>query len=318
MIDSMRIGSHERKTLALLAETLAVAFGLFALSLAALQTLARPLAWPAITVLAVLQGLWFDRLYTVAHEAVHLKLFPRRRRLNDGLGTALMLPIVAPFTVFRKIHGFHHGSNRRDVETAALDHMRLPENGGPSAAAARRGLWLFYVFGGGFFLHTLATILIFLFVPTRRASTISPVFRAWSRRLRLRAFAEFAAGIGLHVAVAQLWGAAAWLAVLGLPMLVFAWFWSMLLYIYHYRTSIGPDVRHNVRSLRRQPFFSWLLLNFNEHATHHRDPTIPWYELPERRYALPPSHAANDDVATLFEAVWRQRRGPVLWAGDEP
>jgi fatty acid desaturase len=108
-------------------------------------------------------------------------------------------------------------------------------------------------------------------------------------------------------------GVSAWFALLGLPMLVFAWFWSMLLYIYHHRTSVGPDVRHNVRSLPRQPFFSWLLLNFNEHSTHHRDPTIPWYRLPERRYTLPPSHAANQDVDNLFEAILRQSEGPVLW-----
>ena len=300
----------------LLAETAAVLIALAALALLALEYLQPAAAWSAIAALALLQGLWFDRLYTVAHEAVHRKLVPGRPALNDAIGTLLMLPIVAPFTAFRKIHGFHHGGNRRDRETAALDHFRLPPDAPESAVAARRRLWLFYVFGGGFFLHTLATILIFLLVPARRAQRISPVFRGWPVRLRLQAWLEFLAGIGLHVAVGQLWGVAAWFALLGLPMLVFAWFWSMMLYIYHHRTSVGPDVRHNVRSLPRQPFFSWLLLNFNEHATHHRDPTIPWYELPARRYALPASHAANQDVENLLEAVLRQRRGPVVWRAE--
>lgn len=300
----------------LLAETAAVLLVLTSLTLLALRHLPLATAWAAIAVLALLQGLWFDRLYTIAHEAVHRKLVPGRPRLNDSIGTLLMLPIVAPFTLFRKIHGFHHGSNRRDRDTAALDHFRIAPDAPPSVAAARRRLWFFYAFGGGFFLHTLATILIFLAVPARRAVAISPVFRAWPFRLRLRAWAEFAAGIGLHVAVGQLWGVGAWFALLGLPMLVFAWFWSMMLYIYHYRTTVGPDVRHNVRSLPRHPFFSWLLLNFNEHATHHCDPSIPWYELPARRYALPASHAANQDVDTLFRAVWRQREGPILWTGE--
>ena len=316
MIGPMGASLHMRKTLLLLAETFLVFAALAALGLAALRSLPPGFAWPVLLLLAVGQGLWLDRMYTVAHEAVHFKLFPGRRRLNDFVGALLLVPIVAPLTIFRKIHGFHHGANRRDRETAALDHFRLAAEAPQSMQRRRHRLWLFYVFGGGFFLHTLATILIFLLVPERRAVRVSPVFRAWPARLRLRAWVEFGAGVGFHAAVVALWGGAAWVALLGLPMLAFAWIWSMLLYIYHYRTSVGPDVRHNVRSLRRQPFFSWLLLNFNEHATHHRDPTIPWYELPNRRYKLPASHAANDDAATLFDAVWRQRRGPVIWTGE--
>ena len=312
----MRISRHTRKTLFLLTESGAVFIGLAILALAALWTLPAAAAWPVIGLLALLQGLWFDRLYTVAHEAVHHKLFPGRPVLNDAVGAVLMFPIVAPFAVYRRIHGFHHGGNRRDRETAALDHLPVPAGAGALSLRARRGLWLFYAFGGGFFLHTLATILIFLLVPERRAVGISPVFRAWPPRLRLRAWLQFGGGVALHVAVYAALGPAAWLATLGLPMIVFAWFWSLLLYIYHYRTTVGPDVRHNVRSLPRQPFFSWLLLNFNEHVTHHHDPSIPWYELPERRYSLPASHAANQDVDSLFEAIWRQRRGPVLWTRE--
>ena len=309
----MPISLHARKTLFLLTETAAIFLGLAASSLAALTALPSAAAWPVIVLLAFMQGLWFDRLYTVAHEAVHHKLVPGSKRFNDAIGIILMLPLLAPFTIFRKIHGFHHGGNRRDPETAALDHMKLPPGAGPKEIAARRRLWFFYVFAGGFYLHTLATILIFLLVPSKRAVRISPVFRAWPVRLRTQSWLQFGAGLAIHLAVGWMWGAAAWFALLGLPMLVFAWFWSMMLYIYHHRTSVGPDVRHNVRSLPRQPFFSWLLLNFNEHSTHHRDPRIPWYELPGRRYQLPASHAANEDVSTLFEAVMRQREGPILW-----
>lgn len=308
--------THGTRTLLLLGETLAILALLAATTGAALLWAPSSVRWPIICLLTLMQGLWFDRLYTVAHEAVHQKLLPGRSRLNDALGSALMLPLVAPFTIYRKIHGFHHGANRRDEASAALDHMRLPAGASERRRGALRALWIFYVFGGGFFLHTLATILIFLIVPSRTAVRISPVFRAWPPRLRRRAWAEFVGGIGLHVLVGLVFGWTAWLALLGLPMLVFAWFWSMMLYIYHYRTSVGSDVRHNVRSLPRQPFFSWLLLNFNEHATHHRDPTIPWYELPARRYALPPSHAPNNDVATLAGAILQQRKGPVFWGSD--
>ena len=303
---------HLRRTLRLIAETMGVFIALAAAALAALALLPASAAWTAVAMLAIGQGLWLDRLYTVAHEAVHRKLFPAQQRLNDRVGAALMLPIAAPFTIYRRIHGFHHGGNRRDPETAALDHFRT--DGAVTDAAQRRcrALWLFYVFGGGFFLHSLVTILIFLVVPTRRAERISPVFRAWPRRLRMRAWAELAAGIGFHAAVWAALGGTAWLALLGLPLLVFAWFWSAKLYIYHYRAAVGPDVRANARSLPRQPFFSWLLLNFNEHETHHRDPSIPWYALPARSVA----QLRAGEPATLWAAIARQRAGPVLWSRE--
>jgi fatty acid desaturase len=72
-------------------------------------------------------------------------------------------------------------------------------------------------------------------------------------------------------------------------------------------------VRRNVRSLPRQPFWSWLLLNFNEHATHHADPRIPWYALPEECRPSPPE-PDGEPVRSLWDAIWRQRRGPVLWS----
>ena len=304
---------HARKSLFLLVETLGIFAGLACAAAFALRSLPAGVAWPAMGILAVLQGLWFDRMYTVSHEAVHGKLFPTARRLNDLVGALLVTPILAPFTIYRRIHGFHHGGNRRDPETAALDHFKVPAGASRAVRLRCRILWSFYVFGGGFFLHSLVTVLVFLAVPRRAAERISPLFRAWPMRLRLRAWAEFAGGLALHAAVWLLGGATLWLALLGLPLLVFAWVWSLLLYIYHYRTPVGPDVRHNVRSLPPHPFFSWLLLNFNEHATHHRDPSIPWYALPERRYT-PPSPVT--DARNVWQAVWQQRRGPILWSAD--
>ena len=97
----MAISLHGRKTLFLLAETFAVFAALAVLTLAASRALPAAAAWPVIGFLAIAQGLWLDRMYTVAHEAVHLKLLPGRRPLNDLVGTVLMAPVLAPFTIFR-------------------------------------------------------------------------------------------------------------------------------------------------------------------------------------------------------------------------
>ena len=88
----------------------------------------RPDGLPWAWGLVILQGLWFQRLYGVGHEAAHGKLYPRRRRLNDAAGQLALLPIAVPVGIFRKIHKFHHGQNRRDHRTSALDTFIIPED----------------------------------------------------------------------------------------------------------------------------------------------------------------------------------------------
>ncbi|HEY4187559.1 MAG TPA: fatty acid desaturase [Polyangia bacterium] len=287
-------------------------FAALGAALLALQGAAVPFRSPLLAVLVVAQGLWMYRLYVVAHEGVHGKLFPRSPWLNDAAAILVLSPIGAPLAVYRKVHHFHHGSNRKDDRHAALDHFHVRANVGPLARLYYRAVWLFYVFMGGFFLHSLATIVIFLVVPTRLGSRIDPVFARWTPAARLRAWLQMMLAVALHLGVAFGLGSNAWQVMFGAPLLVFAWLWSLLLYIYHYGTSVGPAVRHNVRSLPRQPLLSWLLLNFNEHVTHHADPSIPWYLLPARRVELPAPFGANQNVASVWQAIWQQRRGPVL------
>lgn len=303
--------SQERVSLRLLVET----FGIFGALLAATVAVWRaepPFAWAILGVLIVAQGLWLDRMYIAAHEAIHKKLLPGHPRLNDALGTLLLLPVVAPFTVYRKIHYFHHGHNRRDHHTANLDTFATRAPLTPLRRGYYHAVWIFFVFLGGFFVHSLVSVLLFLVVPTRRAERISPVFKHWRASRRLRSWAEVGAGLAFHAALWQALGAAGWVVAMGLPLAVFAWVWSLLLYVYHYDTTTGPDVRHNVRSLPRQRFFSWLLLNFNEHATHHYDPGVPWHELPHRRHVLPEAYHQNENVTTIWQAIWQQRKGPQI------
>jgi fatty acid desaturase len=286
--------------------------------LAAVNLVARAhLPTAALLPLLIAQGVWLYRLYVIAHEGAHGKLFTNPTA-NALCATLLLLPIGAPFTIYRKIHLFHHGANRKDARHSALDHFRVR---GPVSRGRRRWyrvVWLFYVFGAGFFLHSLVTIAIFLLVPARWAVKIDPVFARFAPAARLRAWIEGLAALGLHATVAALAGARGWALLLGGPLLVFAWLFSLLLYVFHYGTSVGPDVRWNERALPPQRVLSWLLLNFNEHVTHHADPRIPWYALPARRQALPAAFVGNQDARTLWAAIWQQRRGPVLVARERP
>jgi fatty acid desaturase len=303
---------HRSLTIRLLCESLLVAALLAALAVA-LDPQPGRLARGALLVVIVLQGFWLHRLYVVAHEASHGKLWSERP-INDALGQLLLLPLMLPLRIHRKIHAFHHGHNRRDHDTSALDTFVIARRSSPGARVLARAwchvVWYLAVFAGGFFVHSLVSVVLFLAMPLSLARRISPAFRGWTHNDQLRSLAAFGLGLGLHLGVAGVFGTRVWALTLGWPLLAFAWVYSLLVYIYHYDTNYGPQVRFNVRGLRRSPLLAWWLLNFNEHATHHRAPKLCWYELPEHGEPLPPAHADNQKIETIGAAILYQLRGP--------
>ena len=63
--------------------------------------------------------------------------------------------------------------------------------------------------------------------------------------------------------------------------------------------------------------WAMVLMNFQEHATHHQHPEIPWYELPEKRAPLPDDYAQrNRSGLSFFRAVFQQLKGPNLVYDD--
>lgn len=224
----------------------------------------------------------------------------------------MLMPLVVPLRIFRKIHQFHHGFNRRDIHTSALDVFVSVRPISKSRKFLYKTAWFVGVFGSGYFWHSFVSIVIFLFIPTRYAARISPAFKNWTSRDRVVSWLQFLLGVSFHLVFYFVGGGRFWLISLGLPILVFSWIYSLLVYIFHYDTSIGAEVRFNARSLERNWFFSWLLMNFNEHATHHAYPNIPWYELPHQHWELPDKFSANQNVRTIFQAVLQQLKGPEI------
>ncbi len=260
--------------------------------------------------LVIFQGLWFYRFYIVGHESSHRKLFASNRKVNDIIGSIILLPLMTPINIYRKIHMFHHGFNRKDNHTSVLDTFTTKK---PSRIKTIYfyTLWYINVFCGGLFIHSLVSVFLFLFVPPALARKISPAFNGWTLKDQLLSICLFSLGVGFHLSVYYLWGLDIYLWTLGYPLLSFGWILSLFVYIFHYDTTVGDNVRYNVRSVKHLPFFSWLLLNFNEHATHHQYPNIPWYELPEKRVSLPKEFSdKNQNTWNLFKAIAQQVKGP--------
>ena len=270
--------------------------------------------------LLTFQGFWFYRFYIVGHEASHGKLFRDNKTLNDVWGSVILLPLMVPITIYRKIHMFHHGFNRKDHHTSALDTYVVKGKPSILKKAYYYIVWYISVFMGGFFIHSLVSILLFLFVPVSISRKISPAFNNWTWKDQVRSIVLFSLGVLLHAGVYVLLGSKIYLYTLGYPMLSFAWILSMLVYIFHYDTTTGTGVRFNVRSVKRVPVFSWILMNFNEHATHHQYPNISWYELPEKSTPLPHDYnSRNQNTWSFFRAIVNQLKGPtIVYEHDTP
>jgi fatty acid desaturase len=266
---------HRRRTVLMLLETFGVSLGLAALSTWAWQNEQGVLAG----LLAVPRGLWIQRHYCVGHEAAHGKLFPGRPWRNAVWGQLALLTLLTPLRVFRKIHQFHHGHNRRDLNTSALEVIWIAKD----TRLRRFGAWCQWLgatYACGWFWHGLISILLFLMLPVSVAVRISPAFRGWSSSDRVWSIAAFAFALLLHGAAWAALGSDGWLVLVGAPLAVFSWIYSAQLYIYHYDSTTGPNVTHHARSLGG-PWVNWWLLNLNEHDTHHQRPAIVWYALPD-------------------------------------
>ncbi len=305
---------HRWLTIRVVGETIALFVALAVLAVFIGARWGESFAWKlAYLVVLFAQGLALQRIYIVAHEAAHKKIAPNNLRVNDFIGQFVLLPMLVPLQVYRAIHVFHHGFNRRDVHTSALDVFVTPWRVTRFVRAVCYALWFAGVFLGGFFLHSLVSIVIFLFLPTRTAQKISPAFKHWTPHDRAIAWGQFLAGAALYLAIYFAFGFDVLRFTLIFPLLMFAWIWSLLVYIFHYHTTLGEKTRYNVRAIKRHWFFSWLMLNFNEHATHHMYPHIPWYELPERKQELPDVYAEKNQTETsVWRAILNQLRGPLV------
>ncbi len=217
---------------------------------------------------------------------------------------------MVPINVYRKIHTFHHRYNRKDNKASALDTFVC--NGvSPLKIIYFYIVWYISVFFGGFFLHSLVSLFLFLFIPPKLSKKISPAFRGWKMRDQGIAILLFTFGIAFHLCIYFSFGHEIYLYTLGYPLLSFAWVFSCNVYIFHYKTTVGSNVQYNVRSLHHIPILSWILMNFNEHMTHHQLPDIPWFDLPNNRKKLPPEYECiNQNVSSIATAIIQQIKGP--------
>ena len=302
------VSIHWWKTGLMLIETMSVLIGLGVLTIWSQQGSHNAL----LTICILLQGTWFQRVYCVGHESAHRKLFPQHPLLNNVVGQVFLWVLLVPLSIFRKIHDFHHSANRRDARTSSLDVYIIPNNANWFQRTWPHLLWYLGILCGGWFIHSLISILLFLILPVRVAQKVSPAFKGWTLQDQIQSMICFVFPLAIHAIVLNRIGLEYWLLCYLIPFGVFAVVYSLQLYIYHYRTTMGKRTLFHARRLSGPKWISWWLLNLNEHDTHHQRPKIVWYALPDCHKNLPPEFAQNQNVHTYFEGVCQQFKGPTL------
>ena len=277
---------------------------LFQLFILPLYFLPKSIEWGFLLIpIAALN----NPLWALIHEAIH-DLFSWSSRTNLAAGRLLALFFGSPFHVLRLTHLSHHKFNRSPLEKGT-------EIYNPKEVSRFKAwcMYFFYILCGLYLLEVFSTFLFLL---------PSKIFQKLRQRLAEQGNAQekwlakkFADG---KLVRAIRTDGIAILFMLSLSAFCYGEHWRLLVIlltvrtflisfmdnVYHYGTPVNLTISgHNLRLPR---IVSTLILNFNLHRVHHRNPTIPWAKLPEA-FA---EHRERFDYNFLTAAL-NQLRGPV-------
>jgi fatty acid desaturase len=284
--------------------TVHIFVNIFQLFVLPLYLLPKSIWWGVVIIpIAALN----NPFWALIHEAIH-DLFNSSDRINAAVGRLLALFFGSPFYVLRLTHLSHHRFNRSPLEKGT--EIYDPEEVSRLKASFR---YFFYILSGLYLLEVSSTFLFFL--PPK-------IFRRMRQRLADRGNIQekwlakkfmddkLVREIRIDgIAICLIFSLSAfcyrehWQLLAGL-LTARMFLISFMDNVYHYRTLLHATISGHNLSLPR--IFSTLLLNFNLHRVHHRNPTVPWIKLPE----VFAQHSERFD-RNFFTAAVDQLYGPI-------
>jgi len=259
--------------------------------------------WSAVVAAAFVFSFVNNTIFSLLHECVHGTFHPRRR-INDAAGVLFAAFFPTSFTIQRVSHFGHHRRNRTDLE---LYDYYLPHQ-----SRWLKTYWIYCLLTGFYWAIIPVAGLIYLTCPFMLRSrwfqdgpgtwwgfrefvrdiANEPIERVWPQVLFTFAFQAF-----LWWSLALDW--VSWLACYW----AFGVNWSSLQYADH---AWSPrDVHEGAWNLRFWPLTQVIFLNYNLHLVHHRQPHIPWLDLPR--------FVRTSDPNPTFWSIYLP-----LWAGAQP
>ena len=244
-----------------------------------------------------------NTIFSLHHEAVHGSFHPERR-INEAAGRLFAAFFPTIFSIQRISHFGHHARNRSDEE---LYDCYLPHQ-----SWALKTYWIYCLLTGFYWAIIPFAGLLYVVCPWafRTRWFIEGPARFWG-------FEPFVADIG-RAPILPIWLEGVFslsvqvLIVVLLDLNLFGWLacywafglnWSSVQYTDH--AGSPRDAIEGAWNLRFWPITQAFFLNYNLHLVHHRDPTIPWRDLPK--------NVRSDDPQPGFWPIYLR-----LWLGARP
>ncbi|MCG6856926.1 MAG: fatty acid desaturase [Salaquimonas sp.] len=243
--------------------------------------------------------------YSLMHEAVH-RHFHANGAVNEIAGRIAAAFFPTAFSLQRVFHLAHHRNNRTDNER--FDYYAEDEN-----RFIKRVQWYCILTGLYWLISPLFCIIYFITAELLRWRNLFGANGTWfSRQTSAQEFLEaletvpvWQARLDILTSVAMqallIWGLDLSLAGWLVCYAAFALNWSSLQYTDHAFSDL--DRHEGAWNLKVSPLTRALFLNYHYHLVHHRDPSIPWTELP--------AHVRTGDPNPRFwDIYWQMWRGP--------
>lgn len=286
---------------------LAIATGVAAGLALLLWTASHTGSWIIMILAAVGFSFLANTSYSLMHEAVH-KHFHENPTINEWVGRILAGFFPTAFALQRVFHLAHHRNNR-------TEHERFDYYGPDDNKLIKFAQWYCILTGLYWFISPLACIAYFFLADLIRWRGIFEKRGAWlAKQTSAQEFLEALETvpvwrgradilISVGVQLLLIWSLDVSLAGWAICYAAFAINWSSLQYTDHAFSEL--DRHDGAWNLKVGPLSRLVFLNYHYHLVHHRDPSIPWTELP--------ANVRADDPSPSFWKIYLQ-----MWRGPRP
>ncbi len=266
------------KSWRLLFTALLLLLGGFALALADIHLIPRIIA-------SIVTGLLLVRFFIMYHDYLHKSIL-QRSTLAEAIFTVFGWYILAPVSIWRRSHDYHHAHNAKLYTTSIGSYPLVTKKDFLAASNLDRRLYLFarhpFTIGFGY-------LFVFIFGMCLRSLINNPKKHADS-------LVSLIFHIGLGVLIGMTLGWQALLFGFLIPNLISFAMGAYLFYAQHnfpdakYRRkeewSYVYAALHSSSYMKMSKLMHWFTGNIGYHHIHHMNSKIPFYRLPEVHAAI--------------------------------
>ena len=230
-------------------------------------------------VCAVLAGLLSVRMFIIYHDYLH-KTILQKSRFAEVVFYLFGLFILAPFSIWKRSHDYHHAHNSKLYTTSIGSFPLVTKKDFLAASKKERNIYLFTRHP---FTIAFGYIFVFFWGMCIRTLLVNP-------KKHVDCLLSIVFHLGIAVAIYFTFGVQSLLLGFFLPVLISNGIGAYLFYAQHnfpkavYKSkeewSYAFAALHSSSFMKMSPIMHWFTGNIGYHHIHHINPRIPFYKLP--------------------------------------